>query len=123
MIASARFTAGVDLADVVERIANACPGTITISDDYYRDRVTRASELSAEIGLDPDSPPMQCLRDVASRVGRQYHLRIQLTPDCVADARIDSRGALLVTSDDSGDIARQRLIEVLAQFPAIVDAN
>ena len=123
MIASARFTAEVDLAHIVESIADACPGTTTITDDYYRDRLARLTDLSAEIGYDIDSNPMKCFRDVASRVGRQYHLRIQLTPETVADARIDSKGALITTPDDSNDTARRRLLDVLSQFPVVVDID
>jgi hypothetical protein len=123
MIVTAKFTTDVDLTDVVNRITDTCPGTTTISDDYYRDRLEHLTALSSEMGYDLDSRPMQCFRDVASRKGRQYHIRIQLTPETFADARIDSKGALITTLDDSDDIARGRLLDVLSQFPMTVDTH
>ncbi|KLU03422.1 hypothetical protein RISK_004734 [Rhodopirellula islandica] len=123
MIAVARFTTDVDVVDIVRRISAAYPGTATVSDDYYRDRIASAEALATEIGYDQNSRPLQCLRDVASRVGLQYHLRIPLTRNTWVDARIDGKGALVTGDGGIPDSLRIKLLDLLAAIPATIDTD
>ncbi|WP_442511772.1 hypothetical protein SH528x_003491 [Novipirellula sp. SH528] len=123
MIAIARFTTDVDVVDIARRIGAAYPGTVTVSDDYYRDRIASAVALATEIGYDQNSPPLQCLRDVASRVGLQYHLRIPLARNTCVDARIDGKGALVTSDNDMPDSLKTKLLDLIAAIPATIDTD
>lgn len=123
MIAVARFTTNMDVLDVANRIGIAYPGTVVLSEDYYRDRLASLETLASEIGYDQNARPMQCFRDVASRVGLQFHLRIPITTDFRVEARIDAKGILVTGGDGIPELEKTQFLDLLARLPATIDLD
>jgi hypothetical protein len=123
MYISCRAQSELDFDALVTDLQRAFPDSIQISDDYYADRLERCLDIARENGWPPDSAPIQCLKRVGAEHGIQRHLAIRISDKCSIDARIDKKGAFLVTHDLSNIADAEPVLLILRKYPLAIETG
>jgi len=115
----------IDVDSLTSCLLQAFPESTMISDDYYRDRLQRQTEIARERGIDDDCSPIFCTKRVAAERGVQRHVAIRVSRETTLDTRIDKSGVLAVGVQDTIDCPPdiQELIDILYSYHLKIETS